>query len=153
MAMMLTDRYYFSEHFGILFAIFGIVVQKIWIFIVQIHFLSFSLFPGICRNVLLRWAGLARATDQWGNGHGGTPRRPRPTGRFDRSGEARTGARARGGRRHAVHQSVTGVHGGAREGSHFAQRREGSLVAAGRDLMVTRETPATSYGGGAVRPN
>ena len=36
--------------------------------------------------------GLAHVTDQWGNGHGGKPRRPRPTGRFDRSGEARTGA-------------------------------------------------------------
>ena len=73
-----------------------------------------------------------------------------PTRRFDRRerpGPARAGTVTGGA---AVDRFVTGVHEGAGEGSRLSQRREGSPVAAGRDLMVAEGTPATSYGGGAV---
>ena len=94
-------------------------------------------------------AGLATATEQRGPSHAGA--HVGQEGHWQVwPGEATTGARARGGRRHAVHRFVTGVHERAREGSRFAQRREGSPVAAEHDLMVAGGTPAMSYGGGAV---
>ena len=70
------DRYFHPEHFGILFALFGLMVQKLLNFKVHILFLLIVFIPGINRNVFTRGGGLAREADQWAGCHGGKPRRP-----------------------------------------------------------------------------
>ena len=72
----LTDRHFVAEHFGILFAFFGLMVQKLSNFKVQIHFLPFILNPVIGPKRFFTGGGLARVADWWGSGHGGMPRRP-----------------------------------------------------------------------------
>ena len=72
----LTDRHFVAEHFGILFAFFGLMVQKLSNFKVQLNFLPFYLFPGIWPRSFRTGPELARVADRWGSGHGGRPRRP-----------------------------------------------------------------------------
>ena len=98
--MALTDRHFIAEHFDILFAIFGLVVQKLCHFKVHIHFLLFVLIPEICtesfftgRGLTIELTGGAAASLACHVGQ-------RPTGRFDRRwrpGTARRGAVADGG--------------------------------------------------------
>ena len=74
--MVLTDRHFIAEHFDILFAIFGQMVQKLCHF--KVHINSCHLFevPEDGPNSFRTVAGLARETDRWGSSHAGTPRRP-----------------------------------------------------------------------------
>ena len=100
--MALTDRHFLAEHFDILFAFFGFMVQKIWNFKVGIHFLPFVLNPEIGPNRYLLRAGLATETDRRGPNHAGKPRRPdgppaglNGRGRHDRRASAVTGGKPR----------------------------------------------------------
>ena len=81
--MALTDRHFLAEHFDILFAFFWVVVQKIWNFKVWIIFCLFFYFQKFGPKRFAPGSGLATAADGWVPGHGGKPRRPRPTARFD----------------------------------------------------------------------
>ena len=74
--MALTDRHFIAEHFDILFAIFGLMVQKICQFKVQIHFLLIVFISGIWAESFCTRAGLARVADRWASCHAGTPRWP-----------------------------------------------------------------------------
>ena len=119
--MALTDRHFPPEHFDILFAFFGFVVQKLCNFKFQIHFLSFLLFPETGPNRFVPWAGLATVADWRGRatleshvGQGPRAGLTRARGCHDRHRAAVTGGNGADG-------SVTGVHEGSREGAHYAQ--------------------------------
>ena len=149
--MALTDRHFIAKHFNILFAIFGLVVQKLCQFKVYIHFLLIVLIPGICSETFYTRPGASHRDRRVGQAatlacHVGQ----RPTRRFDRRerpGPARAGTVTGGA---AVDRFVASGHEGSREEAHYAQEREGSLAAAARDLLVTGGSPATSYGGGPI---
>ena len=72
----LTDRHFVAEHFGILFAFFGLMVQKLSNFKVHIHFLFIVLITEKGPKHFAPGRGLARVADWWGSGHGGMPCRP-----------------------------------------------------------------------------
>ena len=69
--MALTDRQFLAEHFDILFAFFGFMVQKIWNFKVGIHFLPFVLNPEIWAEPFPTGRGLAIEADRRGPSHVG----------------------------------------------------------------------------------
>ena len=69
--MVLTDRHFIAENFDILFAIFGLVVQKLCKFKVHIHFLLVDLIPEIGRNRFAPTGGLATEAERRGRSHGG----------------------------------------------------------------------------------
>ena len=69
--MALTDSHFLAEHFDILFAFFGFMVQKRRNFKVQIHFLPFILIPGIITEMFCTRAGLATEADRRGPSHVG----------------------------------------------------------------------------------
>ena len=61
----LTDRHFVAEHFGILFACFGLMVQKLSNFKVHIHFLPFILNPVIGTEPFRTGPELAYVADWW----------------------------------------------------------------------------------------
>ena len=61
--MVLTGRHFIPEHFGILFAFFGLTVQKLSNFKVHLHFLSFKQIPEIGPKRFSPGRGLATVTD------------------------------------------------------------------------------------------
>ena len=81
--MALTDRHFLAEHFDILFAFFGFMVQKLCNFKVQIHFLPFILIPGISTETFCTRAGLATEADRRGRATLASTSARRATGRFD----------------------------------------------------------------------
>ena len=84
LTMALTDRHFIAEHFDILFAIFGLMVQKICQFKVQIHFLLIVFISGIWAESFCTGPELARVADRWAQGHAGVHVGQGATGRFDR---------------------------------------------------------------------
>ena len=69
--MALTDRHFLAEHFDLLFAFFGFMVQKLCNLKVQIHFLPFILIPGICTETFRTRAGLTTEADRRDPSHVG----------------------------------------------------------------------------------
>ena len=51
------DRHFVDEHFGILFAFFGLMVQKLLNFKVQFNFCHLFKFPAFTRNVFAPGVG------------------------------------------------------------------------------------------------
>ena len=60
--MVLTDRHFIAVHFDILFAIFGLVVQKLCQLKVHIHFLLINNFTEIGPKRYVPRVGLATVT-------------------------------------------------------------------------------------------